>query len=128
MQYVETTLIFPLQYFNDTFCSMNICPIVSNSCIEATKCDIRLHDTVTDDNTKIIIGRSVNSQSFAITYCHQLEFQWMPKGLDRGNLIVTKEFEFKTEHEVSHEFCHCVYFVFCRINMPTFLLHVEMLK
>ena len=64
-----------------------------------------------DDNTKIINNRA--SESFAITYCHQLKFQWMPKGLDHGNLIVTKELEI--EHEVSHELM-LLYFNLCSVE------------
>lgn len=66
---------------------MNICPIANNSCIETTKCDVRVHDTTND------------TESFAITHCDQLKFQWMPKGLDHGNLIITKKLEI--EHEVA---------------------------
>ena len=48
----------------------------------------------------LVHGLVNTTESFAITYCHQLKFQWMPKELSYGNLIVTKELEI--EHEVKH--------------------------
>ena len=92
---------------------MSVCFIVNDSCIEVTKCDFELHglpDAVNDHlinirsinnqsinirsiNNQSINIRSMDDQSYQMTYCGQLKYKWIPKGLDHGSMIVTKQLE-----------------------------------
>jgi len=82
---------------------MSVCFIVNDSCIEVTKCDFEQHglpDAVNDHlinirsiNNQSINIRSMDDQSYQMTYCGQLKYKWIPKGLDHGSMIVTKQLE-----------------------------------
>ena len=79
------TLIFPIKYYYNTFCSVDICLVANESCTRVAKCGFELHS-------------SVHGSIIDDKYCLQLELQWMPNGVGHGSLLVTKELTM--DHEV----------------------------
>ena len=73
--------MFQLEHIHNT-CSMDVCLIDNNNCVEEAECDVRLSDTVIDEH---MISEPVNH----ITNNKLVLLQWIPVGDNTGHLTIS---------------------------------------